>query len=64
MRRKFITKYVKFFVTNCDNFITKCDSFYKMQRLLQIGDSKSTDSTRIVFNDNVSPFEDLLLKRD
>ena len=36
MRQKFITKYVKIFITNYDSFITKCDSYYKMRSLLQI----------------------------
>ena len=31
MRQKFVTKCVRFFITNCDSFITKCDVYYKLQ---------------------------------
>ena len=32
MRQKFITKYVRFFITKCDSFITKCNSYFKLRR--------------------------------
>ena len=54
MRKKFITKCIRVFITKfnsfitkCDiitkrnNFITKCDSYYKMQGLLKIATVQS-----------------------
>ena len=34
MRQKFITKCIRFLITNCDSFITKCGSCYKIQTIL------------------------------
>ena len=31
-RQKFITKWVRFFITKCDSFITNTDSYYKLRR--------------------------------
>ena len=32
MQQKFITKCVRFYVTECESFIAKCDSYCKMRR--------------------------------